>query len=265
MAGLAENFARLHADFDAALLACRADTDEKSVHRLRKLTRMIEALLLKALEDHPGANDLQHAIAKVAKELKRVRRAAGPVRDLDVHRRMAAEVCASAVKSGAGNLREQISQSCERLDRRLQKRREHCTRELRDLLKQRELMIERKLGKLAEAVAGLRSNDPAALTTARAWIARTPKPTLDTESLHGFRKKTKAARYLTAMQTDASAKKLEKRLKSTQDDIGKWHDLLLLTREAKHGLGKKAAFARAIKVERDRAMNAVTHKLQLTT
>ena len=77
----------------------------------------------------------------------------------------------------------------------------------------------------------------------------------DLESLHDYRKKTKAARYPAGMDEDSAAARTnwQKRLKMMQDSIGKWHDLLLLADEAKDALGGHAAMTLAAKRARDQA------------
>lgn len=71
---------------EAALSACLADPAPKAVHRLRTGTRRVEAQLL-ILAATPGLPACRELAAKLRRELRRLRRAAGAVRDLDVHRK----------------------------------------------------------------------------------------------------------------------------------------------------------------------------------
>ena len=71
---------------EAALSACLADPAPKAVHRLRTGTRRVEAQLL-ILAATPGLPACREPAAKLRRELRRLRRAAGAVRDLDVHRK----------------------------------------------------------------------------------------------------------------------------------------------------------------------------------
>ncbi len=68
---------------EAAITLALADPKPKAVHRLRTSTRRIEALLI-LLDLLPGLPDHAKPVRKAAKLLKKLRRAAGAVRDLDV-------------------------------------------------------------------------------------------------------------------------------------------------------------------------------------
>lgn len=82
------------------------------------------------------------------------------------------------------------------------------------------------------------------------------------KSLHRYRKETKAARYLAEMEgTSEAARSLAKRLKQVLDAIGRWHDLMLLAREAKAALGKQSRLAEAIAMERDRALRDAVREI----
>ena len=71
---------------EAALSACLAYPAPKAVHRLRTGTRRVEAQLL-ILAATPGLPTCREPAAELRRELRRLRRAAGAVRDLDVHRK----------------------------------------------------------------------------------------------------------------------------------------------------------------------------------
>src|ERR1017187_7315792 len=70
---------------DAAILLCLADPEKSAVHRLRTTTRRIEAqlALLSMLPGLPPHEDEQR---KVLRLIKKLRRSAGKVRDIDVQR-----------------------------------------------------------------------------------------------------------------------------------------------------------------------------------
>lgn len=72
---------------EASISVCLADPDHKPVHRLRTETRRVEALLL-LLALIPGLPEHRKQAATLLRALARLRRAAGEVRDLDVHRKM---------------------------------------------------------------------------------------------------------------------------------------------------------------------------------
>ncbi len=74
-------------EFKAELERCSDDPAEECVHHVRTGTRRVQAMLETVLREttKPSA-DLQQATKAWLKDLKKIRRAAGTVRDLDVHR-----------------------------------------------------------------------------------------------------------------------------------------------------------------------------------
>jgi len=261
---IADEFERVHEEFAKALLTCRTKADSKAVHRLRKMTRITEALLRKATEDHPGAGELHKRAKNALKELKRIRRATGPVRDLDVQKKIAKAMRDSVLTSTMPKDRQLLMREHASLDARLSRRRGNSQKELRQLLASHELKLEGALEMTGHAMRALHARGPGVLVTAKQWVRRIPLPGNDTESLHDYRKKTKAARYLAGMDEDsAAARKLAKRLKQMQDAIGEWHDLLLLAEEAKDALGGKAALTLAVKQAREQARMRAERKIRL--
>jgi len=69
---------------EAAISVCMADPDHKPVHKLRTETRRVEAELL-LLSQLPEVPEHRKEADVLLKQLKLLRRAAGEVRDLDVH------------------------------------------------------------------------------------------------------------------------------------------------------------------------------------
>lgn len=264
MTPIADEFERIHAEFAEALAACRVKASSTAIHRLRKTTRTTEALLRKSTEDHPGARDLCKRVKKAEKELKRIRRAVGPVRDLAVHRKIAKEMRNRALKSALPKTRQLLMGEHTLLDAKLSRRREAAQKNLRELLAKREIKMERALEKTAKAMRALHNREPGVLVTAKGWMQRAPLPTMEPESLHDYRKITKAARYLAGMdEGSAAALKLEKRLERTQDAIGKWHDLLLLTEEAKALLGGGALITLAVRDAQEKALRQAARSIGL--
>ena len=68
---------------EAAMVVCRATPKKEPVHTLRKATRYVEAQLA-LLELVPHLPPHQKEADKVRRHLKRVRKAAGTIRDFDV-------------------------------------------------------------------------------------------------------------------------------------------------------------------------------------
>ena len=262
------DFDRLHSEFTAAVLACRVDPGKHAVHSLRTGTRKLEALLRKVLEDHPGAGQLHKASRKAQSELKRMRKAAGPVRDLDVHRKVAEELHDQARPSLSPKEAITLTSDYKKLDRSLRRRRKQAAGELGKLLKKREVRLEGALEDSAEAIRSMTGATPPLLETATKWSEKVSLRDLDPgadsfeEQLHGFRKETKAARYIAGLQeSSAKARRLAERLKAMQDSIGRWHDLLLLAGEAADVLGKRSALTSFLRAQRDSALDEATQSL----
>ncbi len=77
---------------------------------------------------------------------------------------------------------------------------------------------------------------------------------LDADNLHDFRKGAKKARYIAeSAAEDAHALAIGKALKKLQDDIGDWHDWLVLADEARTALGEQSnELIALLDAERDR-------------
>src|SRR5579875_2368023 len=85
------NLRRLGAELRENLEKCAVDPGEDPVHDTRTGTRRLEATIEGIARDIPqtGGGEAVHGAARrYLRVLKKVRRAAGPVRDLDVHRKL---------------------------------------------------------------------------------------------------------------------------------------------------------------------------------
>lgn len=159
---------------EAALSVCLADPGHKPVHKLRTATRRVEAQLI-LLGMVPSLPEHRKEAEKLLRGLKKLRRAAGEVRDLDVHRKMLDELAgedgegqngAKATKSdGPGKKAaakrqsakgadrdgsaaqaanaDAIRQAAADLRRRLGDRRNDAAVALQDLLKKRQVKVAR--------------------------------------------------------------------------------------------------------------------------
>ena len=194
-----------------------SDTRAENVHQLRTTVRRVESLLdfyFPDSEDH----------RKLLKQLARIRRRAGRVRDVDVQ--LAALRTLRIGRDTAGKSRLQ-----EALDRSRTKR----ARKLESVLDSDTVQTVRK--RLRRAAAATNEApapaDPvaAALRTA-ARLARA-KPPAGEDDMHAYRMEGKQARYLAEMAGDVpEAVALVTQLKRMQDAIGDWHDWYTLRRTA---------------------------------
>lgn len=243
-----------------AILACHAEPQPHSVHALRTRTRRLGAVLTKLAEDHPKAEALQRDAKRAQRQLKKLRQMAGVARDLDVHRKLLAELPAAQKRTHS----DEIS----RLDAWLQKRRDRAAEALRSQLHKREAKLERALEDVQSHLGHLTAKEKSPSTTARLWFARATAKSItgDPEELHSFRKETKAARYLAEFESSSpAAVHFAEDLHQLQDAIGAWHDWDLLTQEAKRALPKKAALPDLLRSCCENALAAAlraTHKAQ---
>ncbi|MGC2215202.1 MAG: CHAD domain-containing protein [Silvibacterium sp.] len=236
-----------------SLEQCTADPDVDPVHDTRTGTRRIEAALEAALRDAaPQAGDGGDALTKAVRAwerlLKTIRRAAAPVRDLDVQRKLlkklvpCVETKATApVDEPEGAMAGQVG----KLDDALHDaRRDHAAS-----LKKNAAKWAAKLDGHLKAFAAAqrptsrrRKSDAAAMALdAFARLASRMRQ-LDAGDLHDFRKGAKKARYMAeAGGEDERAGVVGKALKKLQDAIGDWHDWLLLAEEAHRFLDKDGA------------------------
>ncbi len=281
-----EDVRRITRKLRGNLAKCADDPDVDPVHDTRTGTRRLQAMLedmLRETPDGPAGDPVREPATATMKLLKKIRREAGPVRDLDVHRELLqkltkkAEVRVEEIAAHeAGNDADAqpfvseisvvtphptvLEQQGEQLDAWLKYRRTELAEDLRATARD---LAE----KLDKRVAGLEE----ALGARRARIARKKPPgvvaldsfarlasemqMLDATNLHDFRKGAKKARYVAelAARGDAQARQVGETLKKLQDEIGDWHDWLVLAEEAHAALGNGAPELTALlEAERER-------------
>jgi CHAD domain-containing protein len=175
-------------------------------------------------------NVLIQAIRSWERLLKRVRRAAAPVRDLDVQRKL--------LKKLAGELPELLKAQAERLDAGLQQEREKLAAPLKKDAAAWALKLEVRFAAFVEASAERRTRQGRRADAARTALEAFARLSmqmrhLDAGNLHDFRKGAKKARYMAeAGDGNARAGAVGAALKRLQDAIGDWHDWLMLGDEA---------------------------------
>ncbi len=229
--------------FNAAMAQCVEDADPDAVHRVRTGSRRLQAMLEAMLRENETFA-LDHPARPWLRQLKQIRRAAGPVRDLDVHRKLLENLVGKAAPNSDAN---PLHKQADMLDDWLKSERKHLARGMQKQIRKRQHgSTERQTAvlnaissvPLESAVTG-RSADAVALEDfVRAVDAM---PLLDPENLHDFRKATKKARYVAESATEKGPySSVAKALKRVQDAIGEWHDWLCLSEEARAALGKDA-------------------------
>jgi CHAD domain-containing protein len=246
--------------------ACRKHGDApkvEAVHHLRTGTRRVEATL-ETLAREAGARGLGRATEEARqrwlRQLKKVRRAAGTVRDLDVHRELLAENFLPAVDSAHDKVGAELAeataaaatgsveitpvmQQARALDQWLKDQRSDAAQALCSTLDDH---ADRLLDAERQFMAAMakrhsvshRAHRPAARLALEDYLRlMDAMPLLDKENLHDFRKGAKKARYVAESDDkDSAAEAMAKAIKRVQDAIGEWHDWDVVREEAREAL-----------------------------
>ena len=245
----------------ATLDACRKHGETpkvEAVHHLRTGTRRVEATL-ETLAREAGARGLNQAAEEARqrwlRQLKKVRRASGTVRDFDVHRELLADNFLPAEEEAkpAENAVDAAPQSsplvaqARLLDAWLKSRRSDAAQALSKTLEDHAARLLDAEQQFLAAIAKSRSiyrrrHRPAARLALEDYLRlMDAMPHLDQENLHDFRKGAKKARYVAESdEKDPAAEAMAKTIKRVQDAIGDWHDWDVVrgeAREALHGGG----------------------------
>ncbi|QNI32224.1 CHAD domain-containing protein [Alloacidobacterium dinghuense] len=249
---------------------CASNPDVDPVHDVRTGTRRLQAMVESILRERDEDHSLQEPTEEWLGALKKMRRAAAPVRDLDVHRKLLQKLVkeisrneATGATAGGGNAAmsappdvaeipvvaalpaNPLIEHAQHLDAWLQHARQHNA----EALKKKAAKLLAKFDAEAAAFESamklwprMRRRPQSAAIVALESFARLvhEMEQLDANNLHDFRKGAKKARYIAeSAAEDAHAIAVGKVLKRLQDDIGDWHDWLVLAEEARTALGDK--------------------------
>jgi CHAD domain-containing protein len=232
--------------FNLAVAQCVQDTDPDAVHRLRTGSRRLQAMLEATLRENTKLV-LQQPAKAWLRQLKQARRAAGAVRDLDVHRKLLEHWVGKESPLPGAAPGSPLHKQAQMLDAWLQGERKHLAHGMQKQIRKRQQGLEERqaaflitIGSIPTGSVGTsRSADAVALED---FVrAADSMPLLHAENLHDFRKATKKARYVAESGAEGQAySSVAKALKRVQDAIGDWHDWLCLQEEAKEALGQDA-------------------------
>lgn len=210
--------------------ALDAESGPRTIHRLRTTIRRVETLL--AAEPEAAAGD-----DKLLRQLDRVRKRAGKVRDADVH-----------VKAVRGLPRALASAGRDALAADLRKvRRKRLARLLRTIGDARDRGLVKHLRRAAAGASGAVHADELAVNRALARVLadfaalyERAEP-LGASNLHAFRIASKRMRYRAeSFAPHPLAAAIVAELKRAQDAIGGWHDWVTLAERARETLGDDA-------------------------
>jgi CHAD domain-containing protein len=221
-------------NLEAAITVCLADPGPKAVHKLRTSTRRVEAQLT-LLSLLPSLPPYQKPEKVSRRLLKKLRRAAGNIRDLDVQIDLIEEKATASTKEASTQLSEALKHQ-----------RTQAEADLLRILNKHQAKLTRSLESLLEALDPAKSQTLPATklgTLAQGWFTRNiPSEALpdDPDQLHSIRKTAKLARYIaeTAPKSARSPRKLATAFESLQQSGGEWHDWLILSAIADDKLGE---------------------------
>jgi CHAD domain-containing protein len=281
---------QLTATFKENLTLCAKDASVDAVHDVRTGTRRLEALLDTILRSarpvsranqpaasmrpgNPRPSPLEDAAERWLRLLKRIRRTAAPVRDLDVHRKLLEKLAGRPIKADipaespsqpSGDLipqpdasqappAEQKLSADQRLAALIERQADDLDAWLKHTREDNARALVKNAGKWASKLDGhlasveqalcsrltRRASRPAAVVALEAFARLAAHmQQLDAGNLHDFRKGAKKARYMAEADGDEEhAGMVGKALKKLQDEIGDWHDWMVLAEEAERALG----------------------------
>lgn len=220
-------------ELQQALTDCCDEPAEKAVHRLRTRCRRVEAIVSSIIEMHAAGREgkLADTGNEILRKLKKIRRGAGAVRDLDIH----AMLLESISTGHAGG-------TIEKLKKKLQREREKAAVAVVKIIKKHRPKLEIRADRFFEVFNSLPATkhqlDTLALSTSKFLEASAAIPVLGAENLHEFRKRSKIARYVAEINPRSAASvRLAKKLNRIQDAIGMWHDWDVMRSEAEELIG----------------------------
>jgi CHAD domain-containing protein len=269
-----ENVRRLGKKLRENLAKCAEDPDVDPVHDTRTGTRRLQATLEDLVRGIPEGDEdpVRAAVTAMMKLLKKIRHEAGPVRDLDVHRKLLEKLARRAVgvegderadvlESPETELRPTVvEQQADDLDAWLKHRRSELAEGLKADAKEFAEKLDKRLEELEAALTARRTprtrKKPAGVVALDSFARLASEmQVLDAGNLHDFRKGAKKARYVAelAARGDEQAQQVGETLKKLQDEIGDWHDWLVLAEEAQAALDDQATeLAALVEGERER-------------
>jgi CHAD domain-containing protein len=237
-------------DLEAVITLTLADPKRKPVHRLRTTIRRIEAQLelLALLSDLPEHAKLEN---KARKLLRKFRRAAGRVRDLDVQR----------------DLTQSKSHEAHELRRMFKEQRGEAAESLLHIVHKHQSKLTRALESLLKALEPAESVTIPATQLKRLtlnWYAShvPATPQRDHRQLHDIRKAAKLARYIAESAGAPATTRLARSFESLQQSGGDWHDWLTLSRIARRELGPASTLAQSFATRCEKALTNYHSRLK---
>lgn len=252
---------------EASILECLAKPTRRPVHKLRTSTRRIEAQL-QMLSMFPELPPHDKPTQKVLKLLKKVRRTAGVVRDIDVQQDLLLK--ASPKKRSAPSAKD-VGKDARQLGQDLKRWRDKHAQELVDLLKQVKIDLPlafKDLFNSLDSSQSLAISEPDLTALVRSWYSQNvavAAPDMDDiEHLHDIRKQAKLARYLaeSAPKCALKAHRLASEFEELQETGGQWHDWLLLSEIARRELGNSHELPKRLAARAEKSLRQFERRIE---
>lgn len=219
----AEHIRKLFRRLAETLKRIQARPTAEAVHHLRTTVRRLETVL--GAEERSGTK-------KLLKQLGRLRRRAGKVRDLDVQLLALRSIHVQVSRRDLAILERQLMKTHSKRERRLQAAVEA---ELSEGLSRRMNRILKTVTAAGPRADSRKDYVAAALRKFQAVAQRYPE--FKDQNLHEFRIRCKRVRYLAELGgTNPRSKLAITELTRIQDSVGEWHDWVALTATAEQVL-----------------------------
>lgn len=199
------------------------------VHELRTTIRRVETLL--------PAEDESRPERKLRKQLDRIRKRAGKVRDVDVHLKALRSVPRTIAPEARDEVREALRKARDKRQRRL----------ARAVADERDRGLVKRLRRVIARAAGVLHDDAKAAAVVADVLGAFDRLVADAAplgaaNLHQLRIATKRLRYrVEPFMADTEAARVVAELKRVQDAIGAWHDWATLEERTVDVLGDAAS------------------------
>ena len=256
---LREHASRLEAAVSVAL----ARPKPKAVHALRSESRRIEAQLelLSMVHNLPA---YRSPAEKVLRRLKKLRSAAGKVRDCDVQRKLLKN--GDAQLTSAPEAPRGIDRDGKKLRKVLGQRRDGYESKLLSSIGKQQKKLSGDIEALLDALKpgeDLQADSLELLAGIEQRFERLANAqTVGEEHLHELRKTAKRARYQCESLPGEEAAAMARQFEAMQDAGGSWHDLLELARRAHNQFGPEHPLCRVLEHRRDQHLDRYTELLQ---
>jgi CHAD domain-containing protein len=255
---LAHPIRTLHEQAEAlerALAASLSNASAEAIHQLRTKIRRFEAQIMLITQSRKQPED-HHECKKLLRHLKRLRRSAGKLRDLDVQRDL---ITANVIKGTARDARM--------LARSLKYRRDQQSVNFLNLAQRLKPKVSEELSGLLSALSSADNIElPVTLviSSAQRWFTSRSRSYGSEDHLHTIRKAAKIARYMCeTVPGSAAAQRIASQFENIQDKGGEWHDWLEVTRTSREILGRKNPLIEIYNEMRDSRL--VTYRRELMT